>query len=149
MNSIEASDEAVLKAAEAAQCLDFINRMPQGLDTMIGEGGQVHLSGGERQRLSLARAYLKNSPIIILDEATVYNDAENESRIQKAFSSLMAGKTVLVIAHRLSTVTDLDRILVMEKGALVQEGRHEELLAQDGLYKNLWLAHETALGWKL
>jgi ATP-binding cassette subfamily B protein len=149
MNQTGATDEQVLKAAEAAQCMDFLDRMPRGLDTVIGEGGEVHLSGGERQRLSLARVYLKNSPIIILDEATVYNDAESESRIQKAFSSLMAGKTVIVIAHRLSTVTDVDAILVMDKGALTQRGRHDDLSAADGLYKTLWTAHEAALGWKL
>jgi ATP-binding cassette subfamily B protein len=149
MNKTEASDDEVLGAAQAAQCLDFIDKMPRGLDTMIGEGGEVHLSGGERQRLSLARAYLKNSPIIILDEATVYNDADSESRIQKAFASLMAGKTVIVIAHRLSTITDADKILVIDQGVLAQQGRHEELLNQDGLYKSLWAAHETALGWKL
>jgi ATP-binding cassette subfamily B protein len=148
MNS-KASDDQILKAAEAAQCLDFLERLPKGLDTLIGEGGEVHLSGGERQRLSLARIYLKNAPIIILDEATVYNDAENESKIQKAFSLLMRDKTVIIIAHRLSTITDVDQILVIDNGRLVQKGLHDDLLFQDGLYKSLWTAHETALGWQL
>jgi ATP-binding cassette subfamily B protein len=149
MNHKVATDVEIRHAAEAAQCLDFLDRMPKGLDTLIGEGGEVHLSGGERQRLSLARAFLKNSPIIVLDEATVYNDAENEARIQEAFAALMKGKTVIVIAHRLSTVTDADRILVLDRGKLAQEGTHGELVDQPGLYADLWTAHESALSWQL
>ncbi|MDR1297338.1 MAG: ABC transporter ATP-binding protein/permease [Deltaproteobacteria bacterium] len=148
MNKTDASDPEIMAAAEAAQCLDFISALPRGLDTLIGEGGEVHLSGGERQRLSLARVILKNAPIVVLDEATVFNDAENEARIQRAFSKLMASRTVVVIAHRLSTITDADAVLVIDEGELVQSGRHEELVAADGLYRNLWAAHTESLKWK-
>ncbi|MDR0548838.1 MAG: ABC transporter ATP-binding protein/permease [Deltaproteobacteria bacterium] len=149
MNNQAATDQEILAAASAAQCLDFINSMPNGLDTLIGEGGEVHLSGGEKQRLSLARVILKKSPIVVLDEATVFNDAENEARIQEAFVSLMEGKTVLVIAHRLSTIVDADAILVIDEGQIVQMGSHEELLAEGGLYRNMWTAHEAARKWKI
>ncbi|MDR1109875.1 MAG: ABC transporter ATP-binding protein/permease [Deltaproteobacteria bacterium] len=149
MNCRAATDEEILEAARAAQCLGFIEDLPRGLDTLIGEGGEVHLSGGERQRLSLARVILKNAPIVVLDEATVFNDAENEARIQEAFVSLMGGKTVIVIAHRLSTITDADGILVVDRGRLAQMGSHEELLGQDGPYRGLWAAHTSALKWKM
>ena len=145
----EAGDEMVLAAAEAARCMEFIEKSPSGLDTMIGEGGAMHLSGGERQRLSMARMILKDSPVVVLDEATVFTDAENEARIQEAFGRLMRGRTVIVVAHRLSTVIDCDSILVLEKGRLAQQGTHEELLASGGLYKSMWEAHQKALDWRL
>jgi ATP-binding cassette subfamily B protein len=146
---LEASDEEVMKAAEAAQCLDFIGKLPEGLGTLIGEGGEVHLSGGERQRISMARIMLRNPPVIILDEATVFTDAENEAKIQAAFARLMRGRTVIVIAHRLSTVIDCDAILALDHGRLVQHGTHEALLAQGGLYKAMWEAHQEAQDWRL
>ncbi|MFH1033173.1 MAG: lipid A export permease/ATP-binding protein MsbA [Pseudomonadota bacterium] len=131
-----ASEEDVHEAARAAYALDFIERLPQGFDTMIGEAGAL-LSGGERQRLSIARAILADRPILILDEATSSLDTESELYVQKALENLMRGRTTLVIAHRLSTIQRADRILVMSAGGIVEEGRHEELLALQGLYSRL------------
>jgi ATP-binding cassette subfamily B protein len=142
-------DEDIIRAANAAQCQDFIEKMPRGLDTKVGEGGEVHLSGGEKQRISMARIILKNSPVVVLDEATAFADAENEARIQAAFAELMQGKTVVVIAHRLSTITDADRIYVLDEGKVVQSGTHEELAAQTGLYAHMWEAHMSAQDWSL
>jgi ATP-binding cassette subfamily B protein len=149
MGREDASEDEIMRAAEAAQCLEFINKMPKGLDTRIGEGGEVHLSGGEKQRLSMARIILKNSPIIVLDEATAFTDAENEAKIQDAFAKLMRGKTVIVIAHRLSTITDADAIYVIKGGAVVERGRHEELVQGNGLYHSMWQAHTAAQTWTL
>jgi ATP-binding cassette subfamily B protein len=143
------SDEEVLRAAEAARCLDIIERSPEGLDTLVGEGGALHLSGGERQRLSMARAILRAAPVVVLDEATVFNDAENEAGIQSAFAKLATERTVVVIAHRLSTIIDCDSILVLDQGRLAERGTHEELLAAGGLYKSMWEAHQKALDWRL
>jgi ATP-binding cassette subfamily B protein len=123
--------------------------MPKGLDTKVGEGGEVHLSGGEKQRISMARIILKNSPVVVLDEATAFADAENEAKIQAAFAKLMQGKTVVVIAHRLSTITDADCIYVVDEGKVVQSGAHEELAAQTGLYAHMWEAHMNAQDWRL
>ena len=131
-----ASEEDVRAAAEAAYATKFIARMPQGPDTMIGEAG-VLLSGGERQRLSIARALLADRPILILDEATSSLDTESEMYVQKALENLMAGRTTFVIAHRLSTVQRADRILVVSGGRIVEEGRHEELVALGGVYTRL------------
>ncbi|MDR2820340.1 MAG: ABC transporter ATP-binding protein/permease [Desulfovibrio sp.] len=149
MGKEDASDEEILRAAEAAQCLEFIRQMPRGLDTVIGEGGEVHLSGGEKQRLSMARVILKNAPIIVLDEATAFTDAENEVKMQDAFAQLMRGKTVIVIAHRLSTITDADAIYVIRDGGIQERGRHEELVAAGGLYQAMWQAHTAAQTWTL
>jgi ATP-binding cassette subfamily B protein len=145
----EASDAQIMAAAEAAQCLEIIGKRPDGLDTLIGEGGAMHLSGGERQRIAMARIMLKNSPIIVLDEATVFADAESEAKIQAAFASLMKDRTVIVIAHRLSTVVDCDSILVLDGGRLAEKGTHEELLKSGGLYQSMWEAHQKALSWRL
>jgi len=123
-------------AAKAAAAHTFLGNLPQGYDTLIGERG-VKLSGGERQRLSIARAFLKNSPILVLDEATAALDAASESLIQEALESLMANRTVLIIAHRLATVRKADLILVMEAGRVLERGTHEELYAKGGLYKKL------------
>ena len=142
-------DKAIMKAAHAAQCMDFIEKMPRGLDTRVGEGGEVHLSGGEKQRVSMARIMLKNSPVVVLDEATAFADAENEARMQAAFAELMQGKTVIVIAHRLSTITDADCIYVVDGGTIVQSGTHEQLVEQDGLYAHMWKAHIGAQEWSL
>ncbi len=149
MGNPKAGMKQVEKAAKAAQCLDFIRNLPQGFDTPIGEGGQVQLSGGEKQRITLARIMIKNAPLIVLDEATAFADARNEALIQQAFSRIMHKKTVLVIAHRLSSVKDADNILVIDRGRIVQQGRHPELIARDGIYKALWQAHDSARNWTL
>lgn len=143
------SAEDVAQAATVAQCMDFIERLPKGMQTRIGEGGEVHLSGGEKQRMAIARVFLKNAPVVILDEATAYADAENEARIQTAFGEIMQDRTVIVIAHRLSTITNADKILVINDGRIVEQGRHETLLANGALYRDMWRAHEAAKTWSL
>lgn len=144
----DAPPEAVYAAARAAQCQAFIENLPDGYDTRIGEGG-VYLSGGEEQRINVARAILKNAPILVLDEATAFADPENEHEMQLALRALMANKTVLVIAHRLSTIRDADQILVMENGKIVERGRHEALLSEDGLYRRMWLTYRQATQWHM
>ncbi|HEP2691579.1 TPA: ABC transporter ATP-binding protein [Streptococcus pyogenes] len=140
-----ASDNEVINAAIKAHCHEFISKLPNGYDTIIGDGGAT-LSGGEKQRISIARAILKDSPIIILDEATASVDPENEHLIQNAISSLTKGKTVIVIAHRLATIQDADQILVIDNGDVVQKGNHLELINQDGIYKNFINIKESAEG---
>ena len=137
----------VIAAAKSAQAHEFIEQLPQGYQTVIGEGGDTHLSGGEKQRVSIARAILKDAPIVILDEATAFADPENEAKIQDAFSQLMQDKTVIVIAHRLSSITDADQIVVIDKGRIVEQGEHKQLLAQPTLYKRMWEAHTAAQDW--
>lgn len=139
----EAGDEEVRAAARAAGCHDFIMSLEKGYDTIAGGAGG-HLSGGERQRITIARAMLKNAPIVILDEATAYTDPENEAVIQDAVAKLVAGKTLIVIAHRLSTITDSDQIAVIEQGRVAAAGTHEELLQNSSLYQELWQAHISA-----
>jgi len=129
-----ATQEEVIEAAKKARCYDFIMSLPEGFDTVIGEGG-ASLSGGEKQRISIARCILKDSPIVILDEATANVDADNESYIQEAISELVKGKTLIVIAHRLNTIQSADQILVIDQGRIVQQGTHEELLQEEGIYK--------------
>lgn len=144
----EATKEEVIEAAKAAQCHEFIMRLPNGYDTVIGTKG-IHLSGGECQRIAIARAILKDAPILVLDEATAFSDSENEYLIQKAFERLMAGKTVIMIAHRLSTITNADQILVVKEGKLVESGKHDELLAKRGAYANMWAYYTQSMDWKL
>ena len=144
----EATREEVLRAAEAAQCKEIIDRLPNGLDTVVGSGG-TYLSGGENQRIALARAILKDAPIIVLDEATAFADAENEHQIQLAFEKLTEKKTVLMIAHRLSTVQDADEILVFEGGKIVERGTHQTLLAAGGRYAAMWHDYQTSVSWKV
>jgi ATP-binding cassette subfamily B protein len=143
-----ATREQVLQAAHAAQCDDIIAKLPQGLDTMVGAKG-VYLSGGEQQRIALARAILKDAPIILLDEATAFADPENEHRIQLAFEELTRGKTVLMIAHRLSTVQNADQILVMKNGELTERGKHAKLIEEGGLYASMWHSYLQAANWKV
>lgn len=142
----DASDEAVREAARAAQCLDFIERLPQGWDTRLGDIG-ARLSGGERQRLSIARALLKDAPIVVLDEPTAALDTESELAVQRAIDALVESRTVIVIAHRLSTIAAADRILVIDGGRLVQQGRHDELIAQEGRYRAMWSAQQRVKAW--
>ena len=140
--------EKVIEAAKKARCHDFIMKLPQGYETVIGEAGGS-LSGGERQRLSIARAMMKDAPIIILDEATANVDPENEKELMEAVNELTHEKTVIMIAHRLKTVRHADQILVVDKGQIVQRGTHDELMAQDGIYRHFISGRELAVGWKL
>ena len=141
-----ATDEQVITAAQAAYCDEFVREMPEGYQTLLGENGST-LSGGERQRISIARALLKNAPIILLDEATASLDPENEVLVQKAIAKLIEGKTVIMIAHRLRTVVDADQIFVLENGKLVESGTHNELMKKQGLYQKLYHIQQESLGW--
>lgn len=143
-----ASREEVLRAAHLAQCDDILLKLPNGLDTIVGAKG-VYLSGGEVQRIALARAILKDAPIIVLDEATAFADPENEAQIQKAFETLIQGKTVLMIAHRLSTIQNADNILVLDDGKIIEQGKHEKLLEKQGLYAKMWQNYQKSTVWKV
>ena len=134
---LDASDEEVLEAAKKAHAHGFIEELPEGFETHVGERG-VKLSGGQRQRIAIARAILKDAPILILDEATSALDSESEQEIQAALQNLMADKTVIAIAHRLSTIQNLDRLLVMKEGRIIEDGAHGALLAGGGVYQKLW-----------
>ena len=143
-----ASREEVIAAARAAQCHEFIEKLPNGYDTVIGTNN-VHLSGGEKQRIVIARAILKNAPIIVLDEATAFADPENEHKIQLAFEKLMKDKTVVIIAHRLSTVRGANEILVIDGGQLIEKGRHAELVSSGGRYSHMWKQYTSAMSWSI
>ena len=144
----EASRDEVLSAARAAQCDDILEKLPQGLDTVVGMKG-IYLSGGEQQRIALARAILKDAPIVVLDEATAFADPENEHQIQKAFEALTKNKTVLMIAHRLSTVQNADSIIVLSDGRVIEQGSHESLLALHGVYTGMWEDYQRSAQWKV
>ena len=143
-----ATREEVLKAAHLAQCDDILKKLPNGIATINGSQG-IYLSGGDTQRISIARAILKDAPIVVLDEATAYADPENEHQIQKAFDGLIKNKTVIMIAHRLKTVRNADQILVLSGGHIVQTGKHEDLIRQPGIYADFIGIRKKAIGWKL
>ena len=130
------------------RCMDIIQKLPKGIDTVIGSKS-IFLSGGEQQRIAIARAILKDSPIVILDEATAFADPDNENRVQAAFSSLAKGKTVIMIAHRLTTVVGADRIYVLKDGEIEEQGTHEELIKRGGLYSQMWNSYQTSIQWKV
>ncbi|MDC7220042.1 MAG: ABC transporter ATP-binding protein [Spirochaetales bacterium] len=144
----DATEEQIERALDLAQCTEILDRLPDGLDTLIGAEG-TYLSGGEQQRIALARAFLKDAPVIVLDEATAFADPENEHLLQEALRELMKGKTVLMIAHRLTTIQDADRILVIDKGQIAEEGCHEELLNKGGIYHRMWNEYQEAVEWTI
>ena len=144
----EASRGEVIEALKTAQCTDIIEKLPKGIDTVVGTKG-VYLSGGEQQRIAIARAVLKNAPILILDEATAFADPDNEVRVQKALSALSEGKTVIMIAHRLSSITNADSIYVMHRGRIVESGTHREVLEKNGLFSHMWKNYSEAAEWKI
>lgn len=148
MGNKNATREEVIEVLHNAQCDDIIEKLPGGIDTVIGSKG-TYLSGGETQRIAIARAMLKNAPILILDEATAFADPDNEAKVQAAFSKLSEGKTVIMIAHRLSSVTEVDRIYVLKNGQICQSGTHENLLSQDGLYAHMWKEFNKSVSWKV
>ena len=148
VGNTSATREQVIEAARAAQCHDFIESLPDGYHTRIGDKG-VYLSGGESQRVCVARAILKNAPILVLDEATAFADPENEYKMQQAIQQLIKNKTVIIIAHRLSSIISTEQILVLKEGKLVQSGRHEVLSKTDGVYKRMWDAYTSAFRWQL
>ena len=148
MGKKDATREEVMQALKEAQCEDIIAKLPDGIDTVIGSSG-TYVSGGEAQRLSIARAMLKNAPILILDEATAFADPDNEAKVQEAFSRLSKGKTVIMIAHRLSSIVDADRICVLKDGSIAEEGTHETLLQENGVYAHMWEEYNKSVQWKV
>lgn len=144
----EATDAEVMEALKKAQCMDIIKKLPDGIHTVIGTKG-TYLSGGEQQRIAIARAVLKNAPILILDEATAFADPDNEAMVQKAFEELSVGKTLIMIAHRLTTVADADRIFVLKDGTCAESGSHKELMEQNGLYKEMFEEYTRSIEWKV
>lgn len=148
MGRKDATREEVMEALKNAQCEDIIGKLPDGIDTVIGAKG-TYVSGGEAQRLSIARAMLKNAPVLILDEATAFADPDNEAKVQQAFSKLSEGKTVIMIAHRLSSVVDADRICVLKDGEIVGSGTHKELTEMTGLYAHMWNEYNKSVRWKV
>lgn len=148
MGRPDASEQEVLQALKEAQCMDILEKFPDGVNTVIGSKG-IYVSGGEAQRLAIARAFLKNAPVLILDEATAFADPDNEVLAQKAFENLSRNKTVIMIAHRLSTITGADRIYVLKDGKIAEEGTHEELTKQNGIYTHMWKEYNQSVNWKV
>ena len=144
----EATDAEVMEALKKAQCMDIIKKLPDGIHTVIGTKG-TYLSGGEQQRIAIARAVLKNAPILILDEATAFADPDNEAMVQKAFEELSVGKTLIMIAHRLTTVADADCIFVLKDGTCAEAGSHKELMEKGGLYKEMFEEYTRSIEWKV
>ena len=144
----DASDDEVLEALRKAECMDIIEKLPDGINTVLGSGG-IYLSGGETQRIAIARTILKNSPVIILDEATAFADPDNEVKVQKAFSSMLDGRTVIMIAHRLSSITDADRIYVLSDGEIREDGTFDELERKNGLFREMWNDYQSSVEWKV
>lgn len=137
-----------MSALKAAQCMEIIEKFPQGVNTVIGSKG-VYLSGGEAQRIAVARAMLKNAPIIILDEATAFADPDNETKVQAAFNELAKGRTVIMIEHRLSTITNADKIFVLRDGEIVESGTFDELTNSNGLFGEMWKDYKQSVQWKV
>ena len=148
MGRPEASDEEVIKIAKETQCHEFIVNCPDGYHTIVGDGGEK-LSGGQRQRVSIARAMLKNAPIIILDEATSFADPENEDKIQRSLNNLIRGKTLIVIAHRLSTIQNANNIIVIDQGRIVAQGTHSDLMNTSPLYRRMWKTYTRSSQWNV
>ena len=148
MGRPDATDEEVLEALKNAQCSDIIEKLPQGVNTVIGSKG-TYVSGGEMQRLSIARAFLKNAPVLILDEATAFADPDNEKLVQLAFEKLSKNKTVIMIAHRLSTITNADCIYVLKDGKIAESGTHTSLLAENGIYTHMWTEYNKSVNWQV
>ena len=149
MGKPDATESEVMAALQAAQCMDIMEKFPQGVHTVIGSQG-VYLSGGEAQRLTIARAVLKNAPVLILDEATAFADPDNETKVQAAFTALAKGRTVIMIAHRLSTVVDADRIFVLKEGRLAEDGTFAELSQRSGsLFSAMWKDYQQSVQWKV
>ncbi len=149
VGNINATDEEIIEVSKKAGCHDFIKKLPKAYDTRVGDLGGILSGGGERQRITIARAMLKNAPFIILDEATSYTDAENEALIQQSIKNLTKNKTLIVVAHRLSTIMNADKIIVLDKGKIESEGTHTELLESSKLYKKLWNIQTGAKKWKM
>ncbi|MCR5145389.1 MAG: ABC transporter ATP-binding protein/permease [Lachnospiraceae bacterium] len=148
MGRPDATDEEAIQALKDAMCWDIIEKFPEGVNTIIGSKG-TYVSGGEAQRISIARAFLKNAPVLILDEATAFADPDNELMVQQAFSKLAKDKTVIMIAHRLSTVVDADKICVISQGKIAESGKHDELIKQDGIYSHMWNEYQKSVNWKV
>jgi ATP-binding cassette subfamily B protein len=148
MGRPDATEAEVIQALKDAMCWDIIEKLPEGINTMIGSKG-TYVSGGEAQRISIARAFLKNAPILILDEATAFADPDNEIMVQQAFANLSKDKTVIMIAHRLSTVVNADKICVLTDGKVAESGKHEELLAKNGIYGHMWNEYQKSVNWKV
>lgn len=144
----DATEQEVILALEKAQCMDIIEKLPDGIHTVIGTKG-VYLSGGEQQRIAIARAILKNAPVVVLDEATAFADPENEYLVQQSFAELAKDKTVIMIAHRLSTIQNADNIIVLDNGKIAEQGTHNELLKQNGIYKKMWDNYQSSIAWKV
>ena len=148
LGRLNATDEEVMEAAKKAQCMEFLEKLPQGIHSMAGDAGKM-LSGGQRQRISLARAILKDAPIVVLDEATAYADPENEEKMEAAIAELVKGKTLVVIAHKLPAIMNADQICVMDRGKLVATGKHQELIQSCPEYQKLWKAAQDSAEWKV